>query len=442
MPKPSYSSVVIDVDAEAEPRRIEPDSDTPFRILILGDFTGRAHRGEPPAERLRPYLVDLDTVDQLMLRMRPELQLGARGPVLGFHQLDDFHPDQIYRQEIFTQLKAAKPHEIAPAPEPPEPRPPDVGALSGGSLLDSVLETTEGRPASDVWQEFIERTAAQSAAPRQDPRAAKVKAAAEAKAGELMRAILHQRDFQALEAAWRGLDWLVRGLETGPLLKVYALDVSKSDLEVSLHELSRLLVAGGEPWSLVAGNFVFSRTAADAELLSRLAGIMRAAGAVFIAEADPNDPASKDAERSWEALRASTDAASIGLALPRFLLRLPYGAKTSTIDSFPFEEMPGEPAHGYYLWSNPAYACAYLLGQGSGGGHTPTLITGLPVHVYESDGEKIAKPCAEVLLSESDAEWVVDQGFIPLVAIKNQDAIRLLRFQSLNRQPLPFRKNL
>jgi len=439
MPKSSYSSVVIDVDAEAEPMRIEPASDTPFRILVLGDFSGRAHRGEPPPERLKPYLADRDTLDEVISRMRPELQLGARGPVLRFRELDDFHPDRIHRHEIFAKVEAAKP-AAPPAPIPLPP--PDVAALTGGSLLDSVLETTEGRPASDVWQEFIERTAAQGAVAREDPRVAQQKAAADAKAGELMRAILHQRDFQALEAAWRGLDWLVRGLETGPLLKVYVLDLAKGDVEVSLHELNRLLMASGEPWSLVVGNYVFSRTAADIELLTRLAGIMHAAGAVFIAETDANDPPSKDAERSWEALSASPEAAAIGLALPRFLLRLPYGAKTSTIDSFQFEEMPGAPAHTDYLWSNPSLACAYLLGQGSSGGQTPTLITGLPVHIYQSEGEPVAKPCAEVLLSEKDAEWVMEQGFMPLVAIKNQDAIRMLRFQSIGRRPLAFRENL
>jgi len=241
----------------------------------------------------------------------------------------------------------------------------------------------------------------------------------------------------------------VRGLENGPQLKVYALDISKADLAGSLRELRRILVdeavgtPGGEPWTLVAADFTFARTESDIRLLTGLAGIMRAAGAVFLAEADPNDADSQDAERLWQALRTSPQASSIGLALPRFLLRLPYGEKTNTIESFAFEEMPGTPDHHQYLWGNPAFACAYLLGLAfSSDGWdlrpgTHATITGLPLHVYEAEGEQQLKPCAEVLLSEAGADWILEQGFMPLVSIKNRDAVRLLRLQSIAQPPAP-----
>ncbi|MGA3074826.1 MAG: type VI secretion system contractile sheath large subunit [Bryobacteraceae bacterium] len=435
MPKTSYASVILDVDPEARPLPVEPRPDTPFRILLLGDFSGRRNRGEPPPERLRPYLIDRDTVDEVLFRMRPALEFGepGRGLVLRLHELEDFHPDRIYRQEAFEKFRAAR-HllateaPVAAVPAPAPPRPPDMPGLTGGSLLDSVLETTEGQP-------------------RVDPRVAAKAVEVEEEAGKVMRALLHHRDFQALEAAWRAVDWLVRGLETGPQLKIYALDISKADLAGSVRELRRILVdeaaaiPGAEPWTLVAANFTFARTASDIRLLTGLAGIMRAAGAVFLAEADPGESESPDAERLWQALRDSAHASSIGLALPRFLLRLPYGEKTSTIESFGFEEMPGTPDHHHYLWGNPAFACAYLLGRafGSDGWDmrpgTHAVIAGLPLHAYESEGEQQLKPCAEVLLSEADADWILEQGFMPLVSIKNQDAARLLRFQSIA-QPL------
>ena len=459
MPKTSYASVTLDVDLEARPLPVEPRSDTPFRILLLGDFSGRRNRGEPPPERLRPYLVDRDTVDEVLFRMRPALELGTpgRGLVLRFRELEDFHPDRIYRQDVFEKLRAARqllateaPAAAVPAPAPP-PQPPDMPALTGGSLLDSVLETTEGKPARkpDALREFIERAVAPHTAPREDPRIAAKTAEAAGEAGKVMRALLHHSDFQALEAAWRALDWLVRGLENGPQLKVYALDISKADLAGSLRELRRILVdeavgtPGGEPWTLVAADFTFARTESDIRLLTGLAGIMRAAGAVFLAEADPNDADSQDAERLWQALRTSPQASSIGLALPRFLLRLPYGEKTNTIESFAFEEMPGTPDHHQYLWGNPAFACAYLLGLAfSSDGWdlrpgTHATITGLPLHVYEAEGEQQLKPCAEVLLSEAGADWILEQGFMPLVSIKNRDAVRLLRLQSIAQPPAP-----
>ena len=326
-----------------------------------------------------------------------------------------------------------------------------MGTFTGGSLLDSVLESTETHSARkrDALQDFVERAVAPHTAPREDPRRAADAAAASTEAGRAMRALLHHAGFQALEAAWRSLDWLVRGLETGPLLKVYALDLSKADLAVKLPALRSLLVdeaagiSGGEAWTLVAGNFTFARNEKDVRLLAELAKTMRAAETVFIAEADPSDPDSTEAERLWQALRNSSAATSMGLALPRFLLRLPYGEATDTVDSFPFEEMPGTPEHRKYLWGNPAFACAYLLGESfaSDGWDlrpgTHAVISGLPLHVYESEGEQQLKPCAEVLMTEADAEWTLEQGFMPLISIKNRDAARLLRFQSIAQPAAP-----
>jgi len=462
MPKTSYASVILDVDPEASPLPVGPRPDTPFRILLIGDFSGRRNRGEPPPERLRPYLIDRDTVDEVLFRMRPALDFGepGRGLVLWFRELEDFHPDRIYRQEMFEKFRAVRhllatvaPAAAVPAPAPP-PRPPDMPGLTGGSLLDSVLDTTEAEPSQahrqpDALREFIQRAVAPHTAPREDPGAATKTAQAAEEAGKVMRAFLHHSAFQALEAGWRALDWLVRGLETGPQLKIYALDIAKPDLAGSLHELRRILVdeavgtPGGEPWALVAGNFTFARTEDDIRLLDALGGIVHAAGAVFLAEADLNDAESPEAAGLWRTLQHSRAAASIGLALPRFLLRLPYGAKTSTVESFAFEEMPGKPDHHKYLWANPAFACAYLLAQAfttDGWDMRPgthSVISGLPLHTYEADGETEIKPCAEVLMTEADADWILEQSFMPLVSIKNQDAVRLLRFQSIAQPAAP-----
>lgn len=434
MPKPSYASVAIDVDPKPRPLPIEPGPDTPFRILLLCDFSGRSNRGEPPPEHLRAYPIDRDTVDEVMFRMRPALQFGgpAAGLLMRFNELEDFHPDRIYGQDVFQKLRAAQLLHAAPA-------------LIGGSLLDSVLETTEGQPPrhSDLLQDFIQRAVAPHTLPREDPRVAARTAEVAAAAGSAMRAVLHHPDFQKLEAPWRALHWLVRSLETGPLLKVYVIDFGKADLAGSLRGLKRILVddavlaPGGEPWTLVVADFAFARTASDIQLLRGLAGIMHAAGAVLVAEADPADADSQEAAHLWQELRHLPEASSIGLALPRFLLRLPFGQQTAPIESFAFEEMPGAPDHQAYLWGNPGFACAHLLGQEFSrdgwsmrpGSHS--VISGLPLHVYEAEGEQQLKPCAEVVLSEADADWILDQGFMPLVSVKGQDEVRLLRFQSI-----------
>ena len=154
---------------------------------------------------------------------------------------------------------------------------------------------------------------------------------------------------------------------------------------------------------------------------------MSFAGAPFLGEADPGKSGAEsgDGALEWERLRQLPEACWIGLAMPRLLLRLPYGKKTDPVESFDFEEMPGVPIHQQYLWGNPAFACVQLLAE----------IDRLPVHIYEAEGEKHAKPCAEVLLTERDIEWILDQGYMALDSKRDRDVVRLVRFQSIAKPP-------
>jgi len=256
-------------------------------------------------------------------------------------------------------------------------------------------------------------------------------------------------------------------------LTVYLVDVSKAELAKDLASTAdlratgtcRLLAEstvetpGAAPWAALAGISTFDRTREDAELLGRIARIAARSGAPFVAEASPRllgceslagtaDPArwkipaaAKKAMEAWEALRRLPEAAYVGLALPRFLLRLPYGPDTDPLEGFEFEEMPGDPVHEEYLWGNPAAACACLLAQGfaaSGWEMRPGAvreIPGLPLHVYESGGERRVLPCAEVLLTERAAEAIMGQGIMPLLSFQGRDTVLLARFQSIADPP-------
>jgi type VI secretion system protein ImpC len=488
MPTPfPFASVKLDVTAGTDRSPAKPISEAPFRILLLGDFSGRANRGALASPSRKPVVIDRDNFDQVLANVGAELHFGEgrHGPRIAvrFQELEDFHPDQIYEKiELFqtfreTRHKLGNPSTFAeaaalvkgwagmPATSPlamlPQPErsaaPPNLAALAGGSLLEGVLDVTESqlppaRRRPDELQAFIEQAVAPHVVPRQDPQLSELVAQVDAATGKLMRAILHHKDFQALEAAWRGVFFLVRGLETGTHLKLYLLDISKAELAADLSSsanlqdsgMYHLLVEegvdglGAQAWAVAVGNFSFSRTEADIETLGQLAELMRVAGAPFLAEADPaGDADSSETARHWNSLRHSPAASWLGLALPRFLLRLPYGRKTEPVESFAFEEMPGTPDHQKYLWGNPAFTCAYLLGQAfsnDGWNLRPGVykeIRGLPLYVYEVGGEKLLKPCAELLMTESDAEWILEQGLMPLVSLKNEDAVRLLRFQSI-----------
>jgi type VI secretion system protein ImpC len=464
MPRPfSGSTVEIDIGTEMERVPAPPEPDTPFRILIAGDFSGRKNRGifQPGLSRL-PIEVDRDNFDLVLGELRPALRLPA---TMSFRELEDFEPDRLFdRLELFQALRQGL---AAAAAEPAPAAPPTGTALE--NLLARTLEETESREASrpkralDDLSALVREIVAPHLEPKPDPRQAELASRIDAANAAGMRVLLHHPDFQALEAAWRGLDFLVRRLETGPMLKLYILDVTKEELAAELRdagdlrgtELYRILARDPEPWAVWAGNFTFDGSIDDLVLLGYFGGIARAANAPFLAAASPRlagcesfapSPLPEPAPSPcaiWQELRVLPEASWLGLALPRFLLRLPYGTATCPVERFAFEEMPGGRDHEAYLWGNPAFACLCLLGQAfehAGWSLKPGTIRdieGLPVHVYREAGEAQLKPCAETLLAEANAERMLELGLMPLLSLKGRDAVRLMRFQSLADPPAP-----
>ena len=270
------------------------------------------------------------------------------------------------------------------------------------------------------------------------------------------------------DLAWRALNFLVSRLETGTQLKLYLVDISFDELSAGLMAdgaiestgIYKLLVEntvetfGGEPWAVLVGNYFFDFNAKDAEVLNRLSIVADNAIAPFVAGAtsrvvgceslweDPRDwnlESDVESKMAWDDLRRISTARYLGLALPRFLLRLPYGSETEAAEEFSFEEMPDAPdeQHQSYLWANPAFAVAYLLSEAylqSGWELRPgecQEIEGLPIHVYKADGETQIKPCAEVTMNVRVAEKIIDRGVMPLITIKDTGTVRLGMFQSL-----------
>ena len=470
MAKPTpFAKVEIDVDAEGAPLPEKPEPDTPFRILILGDFSGRAGAGR------RPLLVDRDNFEDVLAKVAPELELAHS--TIRFRELDDFHPDRLFeRVELFAALRDTREKlsdRATFASTAAELQPPSVAPAAPVRpfRLSDLVEETEARPARalDDFSAMVRDLVRPHLVPGADPRQVEMVAKVDEATSAAMRDLLHHPKFQALEAAWRGLFFLVRRLDTDVALKLYILDVSKTELAVGLAtselrstELYRVLVRdtvetpGAEPWAVVAGNYTFDDSVPDVVLLGAIGGLARAAGAPFLAAASPSvmgaelgrspepetwKPVSEERKQAWGILRNFTEARYIGLAMPRFVLRLPYGRATDPTEAFPFEEFPGQPNHEDYLWANPAFACVCLLGQAfskRGWELRPGEfqdIDGLPAHIYREDGDSKMKPCAEALLTENAALDILDRGVMPLVSLKNRDTVRLLRLQSLADPP-------
>ncbi len=501
MPK-AFDFGGVDLTTGGDSSGARPSSETPFRIAILGDFSGRTPRGISDSKTIakrRALLIDRDNFDEVLSRIGPELgmAMGDGSLHLRFSELDDFHPDRIFqRLEAFNKLRDLRERVQDPStfqqtaeelglrsPQSvPETRnagttpviAPDATRLASGSFLDEMIEQTEARIAEDRYRpkpdevrQFAQRVAAKHLVSARDDRQPEVLSVIDRGISGLMRAVLHNRDFQALEAIWRAMFFLVRQLETGSQLKLYLVDVSKEELRTDLNSACELRdtgtygllteqsveTAGAEPWAIVVGHYSFGPRKEDTDFLSRMAAIAYRAGAPFLAEADahlvgcsslastphPRDWAKLPADQAarWGELRCRTEAAAVGLALPRFLLRLPYGKKTGPLDSFDFEEFPEMPPHEDYLWGNPAIAVALLLAQSfteAGWEMRPGTVAEidrLPLHVYETNGESKSKPCAETLLTEDAAERLLESGLIPVISFQNRDMLRVMRFQSI-----------
>ncbi|MGA2268873.1 MAG: type VI secretion system contractile sheath large subunit [Bryobacteraceae bacterium] len=402
----------------------------------MGDFSGRSWR-EGSSPSILPRRIDRDNFDEVLNGMKVTLDL--HGITLSFREFEDFHPDRIYQSAaIFQNLD-----QFLDRGDPVTAT--SLAALRevpASGLLDEILaEHDAERPASvedvDDLSAFIRRVTAGHLVSREDPAKQQRAARRQEFATKLLRGILHHPHMQAIEAAWRALFMLVRDLDTDGDLKLYILDITLPDLIHEMDAVQEELRKTG-PWAVIAGNYTFGQSEGDAQVLRRLAGMASSLGAPFLGEARLSE--GKEADHAWWELRRSNEARWLGLALPRFLLRLPYGKATGAIESFPFEEM-AESDHSAYLWGNPAFFCAHLIGQSflSHGWEPGRLLArrvdGLPMHVYQEGGEAVAKPCAEIFMTEQEAESLLESGFMPLVSIRDEPAAVLVRFQSIA-QPL------
>ena len=288
--------------------------------------------------------------------------------------------------------------------------------------------------------------------------------------------ILHNERFQQVESAWRGLQHLVSNTETDEMLKIRVMNISKKDLGKTLKKykgaawdqspLFKKLYEqeygqlGGEPYGTLVGDYYFDHTPGDVELLGQMAQISAAAHAPFIAAAgptlmgmdswqelaNPRDLAkifSAPDYAAWRSLREADDAKYVGLAMPRFLARLPYGAKTSPVEEFEFEEETTAGDSGKYCWANAAYAmavninrsfkqygwCTSIRGVESGG-----AVEGLPVHTFPSDDGGVDMKCpTEIAISDRREAELAACGLMPLIHRKNTDVAAFIGAQSLQK---------
>jgi type VI secretion system protein ImpC len=479
----------------AAPRRAVEGG--PMRLLLLGNFSGRAAstaQPDSPARALKVQPVDVDNLDEVLARIAPTLVLPADDAAteLRFSSLDDFHPDRLFeRAERFARLRALRARLLDPATfeaaagelrvqVPASAQTGGAGDSAPVSAAESdsgTLERLLGRDSrgkaeliksNSVADALIRRVVAPHIARESTPHLRVYLDAVDAGIGEEMRQLLHAPAFKELEAAWRGVQWLTSRLELGEELQLYLLDVTRAELardltaqpDPSRSDLARALSAAAAkdgPWTLLVG--LFDVGTEDLDLLAGLGSIAAGTQAPLVAAAMPDlfgcssvadlaeprewQPLSEEASARWADLRCSAAAPWIGLTAPHILMRLPYGKATDPIERFAFEENPPSPDAGRLLWGPGSLAVALLLGQAFAEGgwdglaNAGQIVDDLPAYTFRKDGETQLQPCAEAWLGERAGEALLACGLMPLLSERQAPRVRLLRMQSIADPPLP-----
>jgi len=303
-----------------------------------------------------------------------------------------------------------------------------------------------------------------------------IRAAIDKKLTDQLNQILHSADFQKMEGTWRGLHYLVNNTETDTMLKIRVMNVSKQELGKTLKKFKgsrwdqspifkKIYTAeydqmGGEPYGCLVGDFFFDHSPQDVEMLTEMSKVCAASHTPFIAGGSPtmmqmdswselSNPAdlakifTTPEYAAWRSLRESDDARYLGLTMPRFLARLPYGAKTVPVEEFDFEEEAEGADSNKYCWANSAFAmatnitrsfkmygwCSQIRGVESGG-----AVEGLPVHNFPTDDGGVDMKCpTEIAIGDRREAELAKLGFMPLIHRKNSDVAAFIGAQSLQK---------
>ncbi|WP_394838110.1 type VI secretion system contractile sheath large subunit [Pendulispora rubella] len=294
--------------------------------------------------------------------------------------------------------------------------------------------------------------------------------------GEQLDAILHHPEFQALEAAWRGLEFVVNRIESRQGTQVAMWNCSKQELSDDLADAAERTKSrffrtvyeshygqhGGVPFAAIFAGFSVTAAFDDVALLRAMASVAAMSHAPVFVDADPglfapskgrhgspHDAGFEDLSAAtdlgamfegpsfikWHDLRTSEDSRYLGILLPRMRLRLPYRDATESADTFVYDETIGGP--GDHLWGSATYAFSLRLAESYARDRTAmglldTFLTPPPVfEAHEVMGDDACKPPVEVLFSRRLEEALADQGFIPLTCDPVDGSLRFASASSL-----------
>jgi len=458
-------AIELNVGHVPSPRRranAGDDDAAPFRIVVLGDFSGRPRDERAPLGERLPLRIDIDNFDAQLARLAPRAEIAGlqdrqgRPLRIEVEAMDEFSADGIVaRLPADTLARAGTP--LAPTPAAPS------GGNDAADLMKRLLggdlpagaPALAAAPASNRPDAVVDRLIRQligdqGAVP--EPAAAGVTDAA----APVLRHVLRDPAWRHLECAWRAVDRFVRTLDMDDgLVRLELFDCRADELLADLSAcaadpahsgLAPALAGDGRGCDLLVTLEEFGPGLPELSLLGGLACVAAAAGAVLLAGAAPALAAvatSQDAQvlassesRVWRALRESAIASHIGLTFPRLLARLPYGPRQDPVAAFAFDELAdstGTSLHDRLSWRSAALDAALLLAQGHtrGGVETEVQMEDLPAFIDRSGDEARLQAVAEAYLGEGEAGLLQAAGLITLQSDRRVPNARVTAWRSI-----------
>jgi type VI secretion system protein ImpC len=277
-------------------------------------------------------------------------------------------------------------------------------------------------------------------------------AALDKEISQALSEVLHDGAFKSLESLWRGVVFLLSRIEVKSALRVYLIDIPKSELVSDLlasddpteWSLGGLVLGPvsehGEElrWAGLIGAYTFGSYEEDVHLLQRIGLLAEAAevpwfsagdSALLGCESIETAPDPRDwtdpVDPLWSQFRGNPEASWISLLHPEFLLRSPHGIDGRGAESFDFIEWVA--GSGDLLWGNPAILCgiglAWAFAASGWGLGPPAQITIDNVPVFTTP-EEMTIP-VRGLLSHSGGARVHESGLSPVLASRNEAVLRV-----------------
>src|SRR5262249_17882162 len=282
----------------------------PFVVAVLADLHGEAAAEErelPPLSERKFCAIDQDNRDQRIKLMRPMIYVEGEESPLQFSSLDDFDPLGIAQLHQGCRVLLAQRTALADA---------HSLLVAHSDLIEplkALLQTPsmQGTDPPEWWASSeldLEQARAQFTLLLDESRALRLaeqpdlvaalyermRTLDEALGYEVTR-VLRDPEFRRLEAAWRGVDHLLRHLGTYEQSQLYVLTIGRGELEKGLQVdgaiqhwlMEEFAQFGGQPKAVLVLDFEFMQQPRDVAILAAVARLAAMVNVQVLASAAP-----------------------------------------------------------------------------------------------------------------------------------------------------------